>query len=97
MNLLLVLAIGAITYASRAAAVVLMPEPPQYLRRLLERIPAPLFAGLASLSLMDSEGHFASTQILGAMIGAVLTLGFRSLPVALAGGLLGYLLADRLF
>ena len=48
----LILAIGALTYASRAGALVFLPPPSERVRAMLNRIPAPLFAGLAALSLI---------------------------------------------
>ncbi|HEV8338596.1 MAG TPA: AzlD domain-containing protein [bacterium] len=91
MSLLLILALGAMTYGSRAAALVLMPPPPGWLRGILERIPAPLFAGLAVLPLVSADGTLrASTPILAAFVASLLSVPFRSLLLTLAAGLIGY-------
>lgn len=88
--LVVILVLAAVTYLSRAAALVLLPDPSPRVRRILDRVPAPLFAGLAGLSLVEAEGSFAAAPVLGAAAGALLAAPFRSLPLALAGGLAGY-------
>jgi branched-subunit amino acid transport protein len=90
VNLVVVLALAALTYGSRAAAVLFLPPPPTGLQRVLERIPAPVFAGLATLSLIDPNGSLVGTPILAAALGGLITSPFRSLPICLAGGLIGY-------
>jgi len=91
MSLLLIFALGALTYGSRAAALVLMPPPPRRVRIFLERLPAPLFAGLAALALVNPDGTLAtSVPILAAVGGALLSVPFRSLLVTLGAGLIGY-------
>ena len=95
MNPLLIAAIACMTYASRALAVVLMPQPTAPVRAVLERIPAPLFASLAALLLFDS-GALARTTTLLAAAGAVLVSPTRSLLVVLMAGLAGYALGALL-
>jgi branched-subunit amino acid transport protein len=91
MSLLLIVALGALTYGSRAAALVLMPHPPGWLRGFLERVPAPLFAGLAVLPLVSADGILrTSTPILAAFGAALLSVPLRSLLLTLAAGLIGY-------
>lgn len=90
---LLLAALAVLTYASRAAALVLLPDLPATLRRPLERIPAPLFASLAVLALVRPDGSAAPLPMLVAAGAAALTLPFRSLLLVLLGGLAGYLLA----
>lgn len=87
-----ILAIAAITYLSRALVLVAMPAPPAWLERILARIPAPLFAGLAALALVKPDGGLASGPVLAALTGAVLVAPSRSFPLVLAGGLAGYAL-----
>ena len=91
MSLTLVLVIALITYLSRAASLVFLPAPSARLQRFLNRIPAPLFAGLAALSLTGEEGGPA--PIIAAVVGAVVLSRTRSLPKILAGGLLGWAVA----
>lgn len=93
MSLKLVIAIAVITYASRALVLVAAPEPPARMQRILARIPAPLFAGLAALSILDARGALAPWPILAAFAGGVVVAPFRSLALTLAGGLTGYALA----
>jgi branched-subunit amino acid transport protein len=94
VNLLIVVALAAITYVSRAAAVLFLPPPSPRLQVLLERIPAPVFAGLATLSLITPNGSLADTPTLGAALGGLVMTPLRSLPICLAGGLVGYAVAS---
>jgi branched-subunit amino acid transport protein len=93
----LLLALAGITYASRAAALVFMPSPPPGLKRFLNRIPAPLFASLAAVSLIDSSGDFAPSSVALAAAGALIMSPRRSLLAALIGGLAGYALGEVIF
>lgn len=89
MTLLLVVAIALLTYASRAVALVLMPDPPARIRVVLDRIPAPLFASLAAVSLFDGRA-LAPGPTLFAAAGALVATPTRSMLWVLVGGLLGY-------
>lgn len=93
MSIWLILAIAALTYGSRALAVVAMPDPSAQLKRILDRIPAPLFAALAAISLFD-EGRLVDSRTLGATLGALLLTPSRSLLSVLLGGLAGYAVAS---
>ena len=90
MSVTLIVALAVITYGSRAAALVFMPHPPPAIRRVLDQVPAPLFAGLAALSLVRESGALASPHILAAAAGAICAVPFRSLLVTLAGGIVGF-------
>ena len=90
MNIWVVLALAGLTYGSRAAAMVFLPRPTGRLERILGRIPAPLFAGLAVLSLVTPERSLAEAPVVGAACGALALAPLRSLPLCLAGGLGGY-------
>ena len=96
MSLALLLVLAAITYASRALALVFMPTPPPSIERFLDRIPAPLFAGLAALSLIDEAGRIADTEVLTAAVGALAATRTKSLLWVLVGGLAGYALGALL-
>ena len=89
MSLALLAALAVMTYGSRALALVLMPDPPERVRAVLDRIPAPLFASLAALALVDG-GTMAPTPTLSAAAGALVLTPTRSLLWVLAGGLVGY-------
>ena len=97
MNAALLVALAGITYVSRAAALVFMPSPPPRLERFLNRIPAPLFASLAAVSLIDSSGDFAPPAVICAAAGALVMSPRKSLLAALLGGLAGYALGEIVF
>ena len=96
MSTALIGVIALMTYATRALALVLMPDPPERLRVVLDRIPAPLFASLAALSLLQGA-TLAPPATLCAAGGALLMAPTRSLLVVLVGGLAGYALGATLF
>jgi branched-subunit amino acid transport protein len=89
----LILLLAALTYLSRAAGLALLPQPPARLERLLARVPAPLFAGFVSLSLVSEDRGLASASVLGATAGALCAVPTRSFPLVLVGGLVGYVIA----
>jgi branched-subunit amino acid transport protein len=95
MTVLLVIGIAALTYASRALALALMPDPSPRLRTVLDRIPAPLFASLAALSLVGGGGQPTTTSLCAAA-GALVATPTRSMMWMLAGGLLGYVIGAAL-
>lgn len=84
------LALAALTYLSRAAGLVFLPVPSARIRAVLNRVPAPLFAGLAALAAVDEHGRLASPTTLAAVLGAVALSPTRSLLKILAGGLVGW-------
>jgi branched-subunit amino acid transport protein len=88
----LILVLGGLTYASRAAALVLLPSLPDGVRTILDRVPAALFAGLAMHSLVVPGVGLAAAPILAAAAGAVAVAPLRSLPLSLIAGICGYLL-----
>lgn len=88
----LVAASAVLTYASRAAAVVFLPEPRGWARAFLERLPAPLFAGLAVFALLGDGTAWPAPPVLCATAAAVAVVRVRSLAVTLVAGLAGYAL-----
>ncbi len=96
MSLALVAAIALLTYASRAFALVLMPDPPARIKVILDRIPAPLFAALATTSLIEG-GDVAPPETLCAALFALGATWTRSLLWVLVAGLLGYALGALVF
>ena len=96
MSLPLILAIAALTYASRAIALVAMPHPPDRLKAILDRIPAPLFACLAVASLIG-EGGLAPAATMSAAVVALIATPSRSLLWVLVAGLLGYAIGIVVF
>jgi branched-subunit amino acid transport protein len=89
----LIAAIALLTYGSRALALVLMPHPPPRVRAVLDRIPAPLFASLAAISLIEG-GEPVALETLSAAVGALIAAPTRSLLWVLAGGLAGYAVSE---
>ena len=88
MTLLLILITATITYGSRAFSLVILPEPSPRLRLILDRVPAPLFAGLAATSLIQPGG--VEVEAWGAALGALAAAPARSLLWSLIGGGVGY-------
>jgi hypothetical protein len=89
----LLAAIAAITYSSRAAALAFLPRPSGRLEVILGRMPAPIFAGLATLTLITEEGSLARGPILVAALGALIASPKRSL----VGGIVGFALGTLLY
>jgi branched-subunit amino acid transport protein len=92
----LVLVIAAITYGTRALALAFLPPMPARLARVLERMPAPLFAGLAAQALVGPGGDVATPEVLAAAGGALLFSPLRSLPACLLAGTAAWIVAGAL-
>ena len=90
----LTLLIGAITFASRAASLVLLPPLPMSVRRVLDRMPTAIFAGLAAHSLISPGAGLADVHTLAAAFGALIVSRRRSIPLCLTAGLIGYVVGD---
>ena len=90
MSPVVVAAIALITYASRAAALVLLPRPGGRFGAVLGRMPAPIFASLATLTLVTDDRSLAGGPVLSAALGALIVSPKRSLPLCLIGGVAGY-------
>jgi hypothetical protein len=89
--------IALITYSSRAAALAFLPRPSGRLEVVLGRMPAPIFAGLATLTLISEEGSPAEGPILVAALGALIASPKRSLAVSLVGGIVGFAIGTLIF
>jgi hypothetical protein len=87
MSLTLIAVLTLLTYGSRAASMVLLPAPPPRVAAVLDRMPAPLFAGLAAIALIEEDQSIAPLPTIAALAGALLLAWTRSMPVILAGGL----------
>ena len=72
MSALVLAAIALITYASRAMALVLLPRPSARFEAVLRRIPAPIFASLATATLLSDGGALVSGPTLAAAAGVLL-------------------------
>jgi branched-subunit amino acid transport protein len=86
----LILALAALTFGTRALALVALPAPPTRFTAMLDRIPPALFAGLAASALLDADGGLVAAPVLAAAAGALIVAPRRSLPLCLVAGLLAY-------
>ena len=77
--------------------VVLLPEPEGALRTFVERLPAPLFAGLAVSNLLGGTTAWPEPPALCAALAAAATTPRRSLPLALVVGLAAYGVAELIW
>jgi len=87
---------AAITYVSRAAAVVFLPVPTGRLLSFVRRLPAPLFAGLAVFALVGDQPTVPDLPAACAAGGAIAAAPFRSLAVTLAAGLAAFAVGSLL-
>lgn len=94
MTLLTLIAAAAVTFGSRIAAFALLPPLKGRLAVIVQRLPAPLFAALAALSLTDVEGGIINPPILLAVACALASTRWASLLITLAAGLGGYIVGS---
>jgi branched-subunit amino acid transport protein len=87
---LVLITLALITYVSRAVAVVLLPRPSPRFETILSRIPAPIFASLATATLLGDGGGPVDGPTLAAAAGALLLSPARSLLLCLIAGAAGY-------
>lgn len=92
-----VLILAAITYGSRAAALVFLPSLPHRVRVVLDRMPSALFAGLAAHSLVVPGVGLVEAPILAATAGAIAVSPMRSLLICLVAGVAAYSVWGILF
>ena len=93
----LILILAAITYGSRAAALVFLPRLPDRARAVIDRMPPALFAGLAVHSLVNPGGGLTDAATLAGAAAAVAVAPLRSLLVCLVAGVAAYLAWGSLF
>jgi branched-subunit amino acid transport protein len=93
MSALTLVIVALITYGSRVVSLALLPRPGARLEAILARMPAPIFAGLATATLLTSDRALVAGPILWAALGALLLTPTRSLLFCLIGGAAGYALA----
>ena len=91
-----VLAAASLTYLSRAAAVALLPPAKGRLLEFIDRLPAPLFAGLAVFALVGTDVLWPDAPTAAAALGALATTPKRSLGLTLAVGLAAYAVVELL-
>jgi hypothetical protein len=86
----LVATVAVVTVGSRVAATALLPVPRGALAGLIGRLPAPLFAALAAVSLRDAATGATDPALLAAVGGALVSTRWRSLLLTVAAGLGGF-------
>lgn len=96
-DLILILMVAAITYLSRAAAVVFLPAAKGDVLAFVTRIPAPLFAALAVFALVGDGESLPEPSMLVAVAAALLVSPKRSLGLTLAAGIVGYSIVEWIF
>lgn len=96
-DLLLIVIVALITYLSRAAAVVLLPDARGYLLGLVSRIPAPLFASLAVFALVGDEVAMPGLATGAAAVAALIVSPKRSLGLTLVAGIIGFVAVELIF
>lgn len=96
-DLALIIAVAAITYLSRAAAVALLPSARGYLLGLVGRIPAPLFASLAVFAFVGEDVVLPEASTIAAVTAALLATPKRSLGLTLAAGIAGFVVVELVF
>jgi hypothetical protein len=89
MSPLTLIAIAVVTVGSRVAALAVLPQPQGLVAEIVCRLPAPLFAALAALSLVGGGGGI-EPAMLAAVGCALLATRWSSLLVVLAAGLTGF-------
>ena len=96
-DLALVVVVAAITYLSRAGAVVLVPAARGRLLDFVRRIPVPLFAGLAVFALVGDEVVVPEPAVLAAAVAALMVSPRRSLGLTLAAGIVGFVVVELIW
>lgn len=97
MTIGLLLAAAAITLGSRIAALAVLPPPQGAIAVLVRRLPAPLFASFAALSIAGSGGTVTRPILAATGCALVAALLWRSLLVIVAAGMGGYLAANLIW
>jgi len=87
----LIVVLAAMTYGSRAAALVFLPRLPDGVRAVIDRMPPALFAGLAVHSIVAPGGVLADGATLAGAMAAVVVAPLRSLLICLVAGVAAYL------
>jgi hypothetical protein len=98
MNAWVLVAVAVITIGSRLAALALLPPPRGPVAELARRLPAPLFAALAAVSLIGTDGMAVPVPMLAAVVCSLgVALRWRSLLAILGAGLGGFLAASLIW
>ncbi len=95
-NVGLVIAVATVTIGSRIAARALLPAPRGRLAELVDRLPAPMFAALAAVSITSSDRGATDLAMFLAVGCALASTRWRSLLLTVTAGLVGFLVGDVL-
>ena len=95
-DLLVVVLVAAVTVGSRIAALTALPAPTGRAADVIGRLPAPLFAALAAVSLAGSPAGIDDPALLAASLFALVSSPRRSLLTTLVAGLAGFALGGLL-
>ena len=87
--------VAAVTVASRVVALAVVPPPRGRVATVVERLPAPLFAVLAAVTVLGGD-RSVDPAVLGGAVAALATVRRRSLLVTVVAGLAGALAANAL-
>ena len=90
----LITLVAGLTYLSRAAAIVLFPPAEGRLLEFVNRLPAPLFAGLAVFSLVGEATILPEYSTMAAAVGALIVTPRRSLGLTLTAGLAAFAIVE---
>jgi branched-subunit amino acid transport protein len=90
----LIVLVAGLTYLSRAAAVALLPPAEGRILEFVDRLPAPLFAGLAMFSLVGDATTVPDYPTMAAVFGALIAAPRRSLGLTLAAGLIAFAIVE---
>ena len=80
--------VAGITVGSRVLAIAVVPPPRGRVGALVDRLPAPLFAVLAAVTLLGDDRR-VDPVVLGGALAALATVPRRSLLVTVITGLAG--------
>lgn len=98
MSIPLLIVAAAITIGSRVVALAILPPLRGPIAALARRLPAPLFAALAALSLTGHEdGVFAPGMLTAVGCALIVALRWSSLLAILGAGLGGFLAASLIW
>jgi branched-subunit amino acid transport protein len=97
MSIALLVAVAAITVVSRIAALAVLPPPRGAVADMVQRLPAPLFAALAALSLAGSDGGVTNPPLIAAVCCALVSTRWSSLLITLLAGLGGFAVASLIW
>jgi hypothetical protein len=92
---MLVGVVAAVTVASRVVAIAVVPTPRGRVATVVERLPAPLFAVLAAVTVLGGD-RSVDPAVLGGAVAALATVRRRSLLVTVVAGPAGAVAGNAL-